>query len=65
MSWDHVKADWQRAKAKIKAKWVKLSDSDLAWIDGDWDRLIHKLRELYGLEQEHAEREATDFVKKG
>jgi uncharacterized protein YjbJ (UPF0337 family) len=63
MHWDHFKADWARAKAAIKAQWSKLTDDDVEGLGG-WDDLVHKLRELYGLEHEHAKKQVDDFVKK-
>ena len=63
MNWDHVRTDWQRVKAKIQGTWSKLSDDDVEGLGG-WDDLVHKLRHLYGLEHERAQRDVDDFVKK-
>ena len=64
MNWDHVKADWEVAKGKVRAKWGKLTDDDLTTIGGKWDQLVGKLRHHYGYGKDQAEREVDDFLKK-
>jgi uncharacterized protein YjbJ (UPF0337 family) len=64
MNWEHVKADWDDVKGKVKSKWGKLTDDDIKLIGGKWDQLVGKLRHHYGYEKDHAEREVDDFLKK-
>ena len=39
---------WSVARAYLKREWPKLTDVDFEEIDGEYDRLIHKIHELYG-----------------
>lgn len=57
MNWDQIKGNWKQAKGDIKARWGKLTDDDLMYIDGQRERLAGKLQESYGLSKEEAERE--------
>jgi uncharacterized protein YjbJ (UPF0337 family) len=64
MNWEHIKADWDDVRGKLKSKWGKLTDNDVALIDGKWDQLVGKLRHHYGYDKDRAEREVDDFLKK-
>jgi len=57
MNWDQVKGNWAQAKGDLKMRWGKLTDDDLAYIDGQRERLQGKLQEAYGLSKEEAERQ--------
>jgi uncharacterized protein YjbJ (UPF0337 family) len=57
MNWDQIKGNWQQVKGDIKARWGELTDDDLTYIDGQRDRLVGRLQELYGISKEEAQRE--------
>jgi uncharacterized protein YjbJ (UPF0337 family) len=64
MNWDHIKADWDDVKGKVKSKWGKLTDDDIKLIGGKWDQLVGKLRHHYGYEKDDAERQVDEFLNK-
>ena len=64
MNWEHVKADWDDVKGKVKSKWGKLTDDDIKLIGGKWDQLVGKLRHHYGYDKDHAERNAAPAITK-
>jgi uncharacterized protein YjbJ (UPF0337 family) len=64
MNWEHVKADWEQVRGKVKSKWGKLTDDDLRVVSGKWDELVGRVRHHYGYEKDYAEREVDDFLKK-
>ncbi len=64
MHWQHVKNDWEHAKAALKAEWGKLTDHDLDAIDGDRERLEEKLRNLYGYEKDEVHKKVHEWAKK-
>jgi hypothetical protein len=43
---------WDAAKVYLKREWPRLTEVDLEEIDGEYDLLIHKVNELYGLGDE-------------
>jgi len=57
MNWDQIKGNWEQAKGELKVQWSKLSDDDLATIEGERDKLVGRLQELYGLSKEEAQRQ--------
>ena len=38
---------WTPVRAYLKREWPKFTEVDLEDIDGEYDRLIHKVKELY------------------
>jgi uncharacterized protein YjbJ (UPF0337 family) len=63
MNWDQVEGKWKQYKGKAKEQWGKLTDDDIAAIDGKRQQLIGKLQEHYGIAKDEAERQADNFVK--
>lgn len=57
MTWEHVQGDWQRARARVRERWGKLTDQDLERIGGAKDRLVAALKERYGYEKDRAMKE--------
>lgn len=57
MDGDRISGEWKQIKGKVKEKWGKLTDDDLAVVDGRTDQLVGKLQERYGLAQDAARKE--------
>ena len=55
MNWDQIRGNWNQAKGELKVKWAKLTDDDLTRIEGERDKLVGRLQELYGYSKEEAE----------
>jgi uncharacterized protein YjbJ (UPF0337 family) len=62
MNWDQIEGKWKQASGKVREKWGKLTDDDLATIHGRRDQLVGKIQERYGLAKEAAEKEVDEFV---
>jgi len=52
--------NWEQMKGELKIKWSKLSDDDLARIDGEREKLVGRVQELYGITKEEAERQIDE-----
>ena len=50
-------------RGKIRQQWGRLTDDDLAEINGDRDELIGKLQELYGRSREDAEKDLERWAR--
>lgn len=61
MNWDQVKGQWNQFKGQVREQWGKLTDDDVAIINGQKDQLVGKLQERYGYAKDRAEREVSDF----
>ena len=57
MNWDQIHGNWQQAKGDLKVRWGKLTDDDLDRIEGERDKLVGRLQELYGISKEEAEKQ--------
>jgi uncharacterized protein YjbJ (UPF0337 family) len=62
MNWDHVHADWDQVKGKVKSKWGKLTDDDLTVINGKQDQLVGRVQERYGIAKDEAERQVKEWA---
>lgn len=62
MNWDQVKGDWKQMKGSLLRQWGKLTDDDLAIVNGDRNILVGRLQERYGLRKEDAERQLNEFI---
>jgi uncharacterized protein YjbJ (UPF0337 family) len=54
MDWNQVEGNWKEVKGKAKEKWGKLTDDDLAAINGKRDQLEGRLQQRYGFAKEQA-----------
>jgi len=60
MNWEQIRGNWEQAKGELKVRWGKLTDVDLAMIDGQRDKLIGRLQEVYGITKEEAQRQLDE-----
>lgn len=56
---DVFKGKWKQIKGEAKQWWGKLTDDDLAQVDGNVDTLVGRLQERYGYAKEDAEKEVN------
>lgn len=64
MNWEHVEAQWDQVKGKIREKWGKLTDDDLETIKGQKDQLVGKLRQRYADQKDRVEDDVNRFISK-
>jgi len=63
MNWDRVAGNWKQFKGQAKQKWAKLTDDDLAFIDGKRDQLLGRIQERYGIARDRAEQQLGEWEK--
>ena len=61
MNWDQASGMWHQFKGSVRERWGKLTDDDLAVIDGKRDRLVGKIQERYGLSRDQAEQQIAEW----
>lgn len=63
MNWDKIAGNWKQAKGQLKQSWAKLTDDDLAYIEGSRDKMVGKIQERYGIAKDEAEKRINDWEK--
>ncbi|HLJ59236.1 MAG TPA: CsbD family protein [bacterium] len=61
MNRDQLKGKWRQLRGHVKKQWGKLTDDDLEQVEGDYDKLLGKIQERYGIAREEAERRLKEF----
>jgi uncharacterized protein YjbJ (UPF0337 family) len=61
MNWDRIEGDWKQFVGKVKEKWAKLTDDDLAAINGKREQLEGKIQERYGHAKDVVKKEVDDW----
>lgn len=64
MNWDQISGNWQQFTGKVKEQWGKLTDDDMATINGKRDVLAGKIQERYGIEKDEVERELDNWARR-
>lgn len=64
MNRDQIQGEWKQLKGHVKDAWGKLTDDDVARIEGNFDKLAGKIQERYGVEREEAERQINEWNTK-
>jgi uncharacterized protein YjbJ (UPF0337 family) len=62
MNEDILKGKWKEIKGEVKQKWGKLTDDDLAQVEGKEEQLLGLLQKKYGYAKEKAEEEYKGFI---
>jgi len=63
-AWNKIEGNWIELKGKVKEQWGKLTDDDLAQIQGQREQLVGRIQALYGISVEEANKEVTDWENK-
>ncbi|WP_395740885.1 CsbD family protein [Prosthecobacter sp.] len=58
-----MKGDWNIIKGRLKQKWAKLTDDDLANVDGKTDELIGRIQKRTGETRDAVEKALRESEK--
>jgi uncharacterized protein YjbJ (UPF0337 family) len=61
MNSDELKGKWTQLQGSVKQQWGKLTDNEVAEIEGNQDKLVGKIQEKYGVAREEAERQVKEW----
>ena len=64
MEWNEVARNWSAFRVRVKEQWSKLTDIHLDLIAGSRERLIGRIREVYGISQEQTEKQVSAWLKR-
>ena len=57
MNWDQIAGNWKQVTGHVKQQWGKLTDDDIAFVNGKRDELVGKIQERYGIAKEEADKQ--------
>jgi uncharacterized protein YjbJ (UPF0337 family) len=63
MDWSSIEQNWTQFRRNIKQKWVKLSDEDLAEINGRRELLEKTIQARYGFASDYVHKEIDDWLR--
>jgi uncharacterized protein YjbJ (UPF0337 family) len=63
MDWNRIQGNWKQAQGQIKEKWGKLTDDDLATINGQREQLEGILQKRYGVAKDMAREDIDTWLK--
>ncbi|HET9123065.1 MAG TPA: CsbD family protein [Acidiferrobacteraceae bacterium] len=52
MNREQLQGKWGQMKGEVKKKWGSLTDDDLMEVEGNYDKLVGKIRERHGDSEE-------------
>ncbi len=61
MNTDRIKGKWKQLTGRMKSEWGRLTDDDLAYVEGHRDYLVGKVQERYGIARDKAEEQVKRF----
>ncbi len=64
MNWETIKADWKDLRGRARVQWGKLTDDELARIQGNREQLEAAIQKRYGLAKEEAARQVDEWAQK-
>jgi len=56
MNKDIFKGKWKELKGKVKQQWGKLTDDDIAKVEGNYEELEGLLQKSYGYQKDQAKK---------
>ncbi len=58
-----IKGNWNQIKGSLKQKYAELTNDDLAYVEGEEDKLLGKLQEKTGKTKDELSKEINDMSK--
>jgi len=58
-----IKGKWNQIKGSLKQKYAELTDDDLAYVEGEEEKLLGKLQEKTGKTRDELRKEINDMTE--
>jgi uncharacterized protein YjbJ (UPF0337 family) len=62
MNWERIEGNWQRLHEKVRQQWSKLTDDEIAEIEGRREQLAGTIQRAYKVSPNEAERQIKQFA---
>jgi uncharacterized protein YjbJ (UPF0337 family) len=63
MNWDRIEGAWKQFGGKAREQWGRLTEDDVAVVEGRRETLIGKIQERYGITRDEADREIEEWLE--
>ena len=63
MNWAKIQGAWKQFAGKAREQWGRLTEDDVAVVEGRREKLTGKIQERYGITREDADREITEWLE--
>ena len=61
MNRENLRGKWRKLEGRVRQRWGRFTDADLASIQGDPEALTAKIEQYYGRTHEQAERDVEEW----
>lgn len=61
MNRDTIEGNWKQLKGGVKQQWGKLTDDDIDYMEGSYERMVGRIQERYGVAREDAEKQVREW----
>ena len=62
--WNRIQGNWKQLVGSVHQQWGKLTDDDIAQINGEREKLAGKIQARYGVTQQEANRQIDEWADK-
>jgi uncharacterized protein YjbJ (UPF0337 family) len=63
MNWDRMEGQWKQRRGTAVTHWGKIMNDELAAVAGEYEELVGKLQEKYGVAKEEARQQMDKYKK--
>ncbi|MGB5086107.1 MAG: CsbD family protein [Methylocystis silviterrae] len=64
MNWDTIEGNWKKFTGTVKEQWGKLTDDDIARINGNREQLEGMIQERYGVAKDKAKEQVDSWMSR-
>jgi uncharacterized protein YjbJ (UPF0337 family) len=62
MNWDRIEGNWKQFSGKVKEQWGKLTDDDVALINGSREQLEGVIQARYGYAKDQIKQDVDAWL---
>ncbi|HYM09820.1 MAG TPA: CsbD family protein [Bryobacterales bacterium] len=62
MTWEQIGGNWSQFKGRVRERWDRLTEDDLAMVNGQREQLVGRIQEKYGITKEVVEQQLQQFL---
>jgi uncharacterized protein YjbJ (UPF0337 family) len=64
MNWDRIEGNWKQFAGRVKQQWGKLTDDEIAQVDGSRNQLEGIIQARYGYAKDQVKKEIEAWLNR-